>query len=65
MIIRSRKQWEIDQALGGKLEKELRTRRARKESGEVIARWIVSTTGVPVSGRTVQSWCNDLEAVAS
>lgn len=57
----------VDRLLDGKLEQELRTRRAAGDSFETISRWLAVDHSIDVTSTTVRTWCRDLgiEDVAS
>lgn len=50
----------VDRLLDGKLEQELRSRRAANESFETIAQWLNSAHSIDTTGTTVRRWCIDL-----
>jgi len=51
----------IDRLLAGKLEAELRDRRADGDSFADVARWLLIEHDITVGVDTVRRWCIDLE----
>lgn len=50
----------VDRLLDGKLEQELRSRRAAGAAFDTIARWLATEHAIDVSSVTVRRWCLDL-----